>query len=76
MVGIISLLCCGLIGIASIIMGSSAKKEIDASNGSLTGRGMAQAGFILGIIAVIWFVLAIVLFTGGVLSMPSGSTSP
>jgi hypothetical protein len=74
--GILGLLCCGLVGIAGIVLGSSAKREIDASGGAQTGRGMAQAGVVLGIIAVVWTVVALVLFVTGVLSLPSSSTAP
>ena len=41
-------------------LGAKAKKEIDASQGRLGGRGMAQAGFILGIIGTVLLVLAII----------------
>jgi len=41
-------------------LGAKAKKEIDASQGQLGGRGMAQAGFILGIIGTVLLVLAII----------------
>ena len=55
-VGIISPIlgfCCaiiGLVGIVAVVLGRSAQKEIAASNGALTGEGMAKAGVILGII--------------------------
>ncbi|MFD7076037.1 DUF4190 domain-containing protein [Nocardioides sp. NPDC059952] len=63
----------GIIGIAGIVtcylplilspfalfMGLASKKRIDASNGALTGRGSAQAGFILGIIGTIFLILGI-----------------
>lgn len=46
-------LCCaiiGLVGIVAVVLGRNAQKEIAASNGRLTGEGMAKAGVILGII--------------------------
>lgn len=56
----VAALVCGIIGlacfipaIAAIVLGFSAKSRIDQSNGQLTGRGMAIAGIVLGIIAVI-----------------------
>ncbi|MBW9211504.1 DUF4190 domain-containing protein [Mumia sp. zg.B53] len=52
-------LCCGPLGIVGIILGRSAKAEIDASNGRLTGGGLAQAGLIIGIIAVVLWVLTV-----------------
>ena len=74
--GILGLLCCGLVGIAGVVLGSAAKREIDASGGYQTGRGMAQAGFVLGILSLVWMVVAVLLFSGGVLTMPTTSTSP
>ena len=71
--GIISVLCCGLLaGIPAIILGNMAKKEIDAGQGS--GRGMAQAGFILGIISVALSVLWVILALSGAVDF-SGDVS-
>lgn len=71
--GIVGLVCCGfLAGIPAIILGNMAKKEIDAGQG--TGRGMAQAGFILGIIAVVLGILGLILWAVGVVDV-SGSAS-
>jgi hypothetical protein len=74
--GILSLVCFGLLaGIPAIILGHMAKNEIDASGGMQEGRGMAQAGFIMGIIstvlsvlgAIIWIVaLGAMMSTGGI----------
>lgn len=64
--GIVSLLLAcgygvGLLGSpVALWLGAKAMKEIDASNGQLGGRGMAQAGFILGIIGTVLLVLALV----------------
>lgn len=75
--GILSLVCCGIFaGIPALILGNSAKKEIAAAGGAETGGGMAQAGFVLGIISTVLTVLWVVLLVSGVLSFPSGSTSP
>jgi hypothetical protein len=41
-------------------LGAKAKREIDAAQGRLGGRGMAQAGFILGIIGTVLLVLVVV----------------
>ncbi|WP_395658815.1 DUF4190 domain-containing protein [Nocardioides sp.] len=71
--GIVGLVCCGFIaGIPAIILGNMAKKEIDAGQG--TGRGMAQAGFILGVIAVVLGILGLILWAAGVVDV-SGSAS-
>ena len=57
------LICCSPLGIAAIILGNSAKSEI-ASTGQ-GGRGMAQAGFILGIIGLVFMVISIILIATG-----------
>lgn len=56
----------GVFGIGpllGIIFGHMAIREIDRSNGLLQGRGLAQAGLILGYIALGLILLAVVLFT-------------
>ena len=63
--GILGLLCCGILGIPAIILGKQAQKEIDSSGGMQTGRGMATAGFVLGIIACIGLVVTIILYATG-----------
>jgi len=52
---VFGLLCCiGLIAtIAAIVLGVMAKKKIAVSGGALTGAGMAQAGFIIGIVGTV-----------------------
>lgn len=87
--GIVSLLCCGVIGIfaaiPAIILGSQARKEIAASGGLQSGAGMAQAGLILGIIGVVLGLLVCVLtvalfmsgaFEGGTFQPPVAPPTP
>ena len=63
--GILSLLCFGLLtGIPAMIIGRNATKEIDASNGTIGGRGMATAGFVTGIIGTLLSVLGIIAMIG------------
>ena len=64
--------CCaffGLVGIAAVVLGRQAQKEIATSGGMITGAGMAKAGVVLGIIgaaiAVVMTILNIVLLTSG-----------
>lgn len=58
--GILGLVMCGpFTAIPAIIVGRRATSEIDASNGQLEGRGMAQAGFILGVIGTVLGALAL-----------------
>jgi hypothetical protein len=75
--GIVSLVCCGFFaGIPAIILAMIGKKEIAASNGSQTGGGMATAGLILGIIAIAWSVIYLILVLVGAVDLDfSSSTS-
>lgn len=67
--GILSITCCGFFtGIAAIVLGSSAKKEIAASGGRQSGEGMATAGFVTGIIGSVLGVLMIALFVLGLVA--------
>ncbi|WP_181445439.1 DUF4190 domain-containing protein [Flexivirga caeni] len=60
--GILSLVCCGLFtGIPAIIMGRQAMQEIDASGGAIGGRGKVKAGFICGIIGTAWTVVVVII---------------
>lgn len=68
--GILGVLCCGIFtAIPALIVGILANKEIGASGGSQTGRGMAIAGIVLGIAGII-FSLLVIAFWGYVVSTP------
>lgn len=69
------------------VTGARAVREIDASGGRLSGRGEAQAGYVLGIIGTVLLVLAALfvllyvvlvvgLFAGFLGIVGSGATSP
>jgi hypothetical protein len=77
--GIVGLVVCQLVGIAAIIVGNDAKREIDASGGQLDGRGMAVAGVVMGWVAVGLLALVLIifalLFVAAVVSSPSSTTS-
>lgn len=73
-IGIVSipLICCSCfawIGIAAIVLGNQAKREIAASGGMQTGEGQAKAGVILGWVGVVLgtvvLALNIVLYATG-----------
>ncbi len=61
-VGILSLLCCGIIlGPAAAIMGFISRNRIAQSGGAIGGGGMAMAGLILGVVGfLLWIVIVIV----------------
>ena len=72
--GILGLLCCGFFtGIPALILGKQAQSEIDASGGQQTGRGMATAGFILGIISIVWGIIGVILVATGTFSFDTTS---
>lgn len=60
--GICAFIVCPLIGIAAVILGPQAKREIAASPQQYEGTGMAQAGQILGWISIGLMVAGILLF--------------
>jgi hypothetical protein len=77
--GILGLVLCGFLGIPAFIIGRRAEREILASNGALTGEGMAKAGWIMGLISMILIALSIlliiVLIAGGLIAGGSSSSS-
>jgi hypothetical protein len=62
--GIVGLLCCLPLGIAAWVMGASDLKSIRAGTMDPAGKSMTQAGMILGIVAVIFAALSLVLNVG------------
>lgn len=77
--GIIGLVLCLICGIVAWVMGNSDLREMDAGRMDPAGRGMTQAGKILGIISVclaafgvfIW-VIMMVLFAGAAAAGAAG----
>jgi hypothetical protein len=52
--GLISFFCCGLfLGIPAIFVGVRALSEIEIARGGLTGKGLAWAGIVLGILGTL-----------------------
>jgi len=67
---IVSFFVCGLIlSIPAVFLGRSAQREIDASGGRIGGRGMATAGYVVGlinvVISVIVIIVVIIVFASG-----------
>ena len=71
--GILGVLCCGPLGIVALILGRSAQAEI-ARTGQ-QGAGLAKAGFVLGIIAVVFMIIGAILFAAGVVTFDDFSTT-
>jgi uncharacterized membrane protein YjgN (DUF898 family) len=57
--GILGIAVCGVIAPFAWSIGRSSMREIDASGGTLGGRGKAQAGYILGIVGTCLLVLGL-----------------
>jgi hypothetical protein len=63
--GILSVPCCTflVLGIAAVVTGVIARRQIDASQGRLKGNGMAMAGVVLGalaiVISLVYWILAL-----------------
>jgi hypothetical protein len=64
---------CSVVAPFALVIGRGAVKDIDASGGRLGGRGMAQAGFILGVIGTV--ILALVLIGGIVLAIVAAANA-
>ncbi|HWM00049.1 MAG TPA: DUF4190 domain-containing protein [Nocardioidaceae bacterium] len=56
-----TVLCCLFAGVPAIILGTIARKEV-ATSGFQEGRGMATAGIVLGIVSIVFSVLAMIFF--------------
>lgn len=62
--GILGVLCCGPLGIAAWVMGNTDLKEIREDRMDPSGRGLTQAGMIVGIVATIFLVLGVLMQVG------------
>ena len=60
MLGIIGVVACYLCAPFAYYYGKRAEEAVDASGGTLAGRGMATAGKILGIIGCVLLALVII----------------
>lgn len=62
--GIVGVICCSLTAPFAWVIGKRAMDEIDASGSRMGGRGLAQAGYVLGIVGTILLVLGVVAVVG------------
>lgn len=60
--GILSLVVCGILGPIAWVKGNHALAEIDAPGGTWSNRGQVQAGRICGIIATVFLALGLLFF--------------
>lgn len=63
--GILGLAICPPVGIAGLVLGSRVRREIDSDPQRYTGRGMGTAGFVLGILSIVYLVLVVFLIIIG-----------
>lgn len=76
--GIVGVPCCTLFvfGIAAVVTGFLARRQIDASQGALKGGGMAMAGLVLGAVTIVLAIVVWVLnLTGAIDSNYSFETN-
>ena len=59
--GILSILCCGILGPVAWVMGNNAINEIDQNPAGYSNRGQVQAGRICGIVGTVLWALGILL---------------
>ena len=75
--GILGLVLCPLIcSVLALVFGYKARREIDASGGRVSGRGMATAGVVLGWIGVAIWVAFLLLIIIGLAAGDSIETEP
>ncbi|GAC82651.1 hypothetical protein GP2_003_01290 [Gordonia paraffinivorans NBRC 108238] len=65
---------CGVGGLAGLIMGIFARRQIDASNGRETGGGLALAAIIIGAIVVVWALFWLVMIGTGAVDVDFSSS--
>lgn len=58
--GILGLALCPFVGIAAFVLGGRARRDIDATPGQWGGRGIATAGWVLGILSIVYAALLVV----------------
>ena len=68
--GILSIICCGPIGIAAWVMGNNELKAIEEGRRPAENRGTANAGRICGIVGVALTALGLILTVSGILAIP------
>ncbi len=75
--GILSVVCCSPLGIAALVMGNTALREIDAQPGRYSNRQLVQIGRILGIVGIVLLALSLlwVVFFGGIAALTSSSST-
>jgi hypothetical protein len=63
----------GITSILALVFGYRARREIDASQGWQTGRGLATAGIVLGWVGVGGLILVVVIIIIAIAASPSST---
>lgn len=66
--GIVGMVLCPFVGIAGFVIGGRVRREIDAAPGQWGGRGLATAGWVLGILSIVYAALVLVFTVIGIAS--------
>jgi hypothetical protein len=69
--GILGVVCCPIFGPFAWGIGKKAVDEIDGSGGGIGGRGLAQAGYILGIVGTVFLLLSLLVVALGIAMVSS-----
>lgn len=67
--GIFSLAFGFILGIPAIVLGALARREVTASDGALTGAGMASAALVLGAVGTVIGIAWTVALLGGAIDV-------
>lgn len=59
--GIVGLLCCGILTPVALVLGIMARNQIQASGGRQGGSGMAMAGIVLGAVGIVLWIIGIII---------------
>ena len=73
--GILSLVVCGLLGPFAWVKGNNALREIDANPGAYTNRSNVSAGRICGIIASVFLIIGVVFLVFALILGAAASTT-
>jgi len=76
--GVLSMTCLGfLTGIPAIVIGAMSRKEIDRSQGALSGRGIAAGGIVTGLFGTgLSLIVLVTLLSGAVESLDPATNDP
>ena len=64
---ILGIIVCPICGPIAWSLGHRAEREVDASGGMLSGRGLATAGKVLGIVGTVWLAVIVLFVVVGIL---------